>query len=490
MEHTIIILEHKNISQVVQLVKYFKHNCRVIIHIDKKKNIAQKYIDELNNLQQVVTISQEYNVNWGGFSILECEISMLNKGLQLTDSDYFHLISGQDYPVKPLDYFLSFFEKQKGKNFIQYTHLPHSGWEGNTFKRFQYYYPYDYAGNKKNPKQWVWEQVKEQQKKGIKRPIPDEFDHLYGGSQWFSITREAASILIDYTLSYPNLYKKMWMTFAPEESYIPTVLVNLINNNKIINFNHRYIRWQNENGNRPANLGPEHLYYLFERDYLFARKIEFPISEPIIKLIDNYLLNDRNIYILSNGGWDYNGYIQYIYDEKFYRFIAQFCREVGVSKALDAGCGSGFYVSKWRRIGLNFYGIDANPNTPFLSKQILPKDSEPCDVADLTNINTLSNKWDLVVCKDVIQYIPLNLKTNVINNLCYLSSHYIIMSYTRQYEKNIPDYPIRWEDITQQMEKNGFCLDEYLTARIQVVSSVNTQNLIYRKQYKSIFINN
>lgn len=179
MEHTIIILAHKNISQVVQLVKYFKHNCRVIIHIDKKKNVAQKYIDELNNLQQVVTISQEYNVNWGGFSILECEISMLNKGLQLTDSDYFHLISGQDYPVKPLDYFLSFFEKQKGKNFIQYTHLPHSGWEGNTFKRFQYYYPYDYAGNKKNPKQWVWEQVKEQQKKGIKRPIPDEFDHLY-----------------------------------------------------------------------------------------------------------------------------------------------------------------------------------------------------------------------------------------------------------------------------------------------------------------------
>ena len=64
------------------------------------------------------------------------------------------------------------------------------------------------------------------------------------------------------------------------------------------------------------------------------------------------------------------------------------------------------------------------------------------------------------------------------------------MSYTRQYEKTIPDYPIRWEDITQQMEKNGFCLDEYLTARIQVVSSVNTQNLIYRKQYKSIFINN
>lgn len=31
---------------------------------------------------------------------------------------------------------------------------------------------------------WVREQVRQQQAKRAKRPIPDEFDHLYGSSQW------------------------------------------------------------------------------------------------------------------------------------------------------------------------------------------------------------------------------------------------------------------------------------------------------------------
>lgn len=63
----------------------------------------------------------------------------------------------------------------------------------------------------------MWEQVKEQRDKGAKRPIPDAFDHLYGGSQWFSITRKAAEALLDYTDQQLKLYGQMWMTFAPEE---------------------------------------------------------------------------------------------------------------------------------------------------------------------------------------------------------------------------------------------------------------------------------
>lgn len=107
-------------------------------------------------------------------------------------------------------------------------HLPHPKWEGNTFRRLQYYYPYDYAQGKENPKKWVRNEVRLQHAKGLKRPIPDEFDHLYGNSQWFSITRQATEKLLEYTDRSPSLYRRMWMTFAPEECYISTVLVNLM----------------------------------------------------------------------------------------------------------------------------------------------------------------------------------------------------------------------------------------------------------------------
>lgn len=163
MRHAIIILAHKNIKQVVRLVKYFEHNCYVIVHIDKKQIVDTECLAELKYLPQVVSVSRQYDVNWGGFSVLECELGMLRQAVDQTNADFFHLISGQDYPVRSLDFFLDFFKKNRDKDYLQYTHLPHPCWENNTFRRFQYYYPYDYVGNRPNPRMWVWELVKKQQ---------------------------------------------------------------------------------------------------------------------------------------------------------------------------------------------------------------------------------------------------------------------------------------------------------------------------------------
>ena len=71
------------------------------------------------------------------------EMHLLRMAVQRSDADYFHLISGQDYPTRPLDYFLEFFNRNAGKEYIGYLHLPHPNWEDNTFRRLQYYYPYD-----------------------------------------------------------------------------------------------------------------------------------------------------------------------------------------------------------------------------------------------------------------------------------------------------------------------------------------------------------
>ena len=289
MKHAILILAHKNIGQLCRLAEYFKHDCDVFIHIDRKQTIKSIEKERILGLKQVKFISQEYDVNWGGTSVLESEMHLLRLSIHYSDANYFHLISGQDYPTRPLEYFLDFFKRNIGKEFISYLHLPHPNWQDNTFQRLQYYYPYDYSSKQKNPRQWVREQVRLQQKRGIKRPIPDEFDHLYGSSQWFSITRDASIALLDYTDHSPSLYRKMWMTFAPEECYVATVLVNLMGKKNIISWNHRFIRWQYENGNRPANLGNEHFRYLLENEYVFARKMELPISNQLLDRIDKYL---------------------------------------------------------------------------------------------------------------------------------------------------------------------------------------------------------
>lgn len=471
----------------MRLIEYFREACNVIVHIDKKVEVPSEIMTRITKYPQVVSVYQRHNVNWGGFSMLKCEIDMIDCAINTTDSDYIHLISGQDYPVRPLDLFLDFFEN-KDDDFVQYTHLPNPCWENNTYKRFQYYYPYDIAADHKKTKLWVLEQVKEQEKRGVKRPIPDEFDHLYGGSQWFSITRTSACSLLDYTNKQPNLYNRMWMTFAPEESYIATVLVNLIGKEKVKGSNYRYIRWKNENGNRPANLGPEHFYYLLEQDYLFARKFEYPVSEPLLHLIDMYLLKDSELVVTRNGGWIYNGYLKYQYNSQFKDFIIRFCMDVCVQTAVDIGCGSGYYVSSWRRAGLHFDGFDTNPYTPSLSANLLESGEPPCKVADLVSDIELLGKYELVVCKDVLTCIPNESLMQAVHNLCRLSSHYIIICNI----ENDNTYPIQGNanpgTITSMMSVYGYEEEEYMTARLKVELRNANKSIIYKKKHSDILI--
>lgn len=39
MRHAILILAHKNLEQLCRLVEYFKYDCDVFIHIDRKQTI-------------------------------------------------------------------------------------------------------------------------------------------------------------------------------------------------------------------------------------------------------------------------------------------------------------------------------------------------------------------------------------------------------------------------------------------------------------------
>lgn len=469
MKHAILILAHKNISHVCRLVEYFNNDCDVFVHIDRKQTVEAEYMERLHSYGQVRLVSQEYEVNWGGTSVLESEMFLVRTAYSESDADYFHLLSGQDYPVRPLGQFLDFFRQNAGKEYLQYVHLPHPKWERNTFRRLQYYFPYDHAGDKENPRKWVNEQVRLQYERGIKRPIPDEFDHLYGGSQWFSITRRAVCVLLDYTDKQPSFYKQMWMTFAPEECYVATVLVNLLGKDSVVPWNCRFIRWKYENGNSPANLGTEHFRFLLEREYLFARKIEQPHSAPLLESLDRYLLHDGTISQTATGGWEYDGFLKYKYEQKFCDFVTRMWYAIGVRTAVDMGCGAGYYVAQWRSRGLPFAGYDANSHTPELSAMLLPQGDKPCGVADLTEDMCAPTLFDLVVCKDVLQYIPARMLCTAVRNLAKLSSRFILLSWNTTTETEIPpDTILSQEQLETMFSRNGFVVERFLTTQMQV----------------------
>lgn len=470
MKHGILILAHKNIEQLCRLVKYFSCDCDVFIHIDSKLHLEQEDWEKLLSYRQVRQVIQDYEVNWGGTSVLESEMHLLRQAVRQCDAEYFHLISGQDYPTRSLSCFLNFFEHNAKWEYISYVHLPHPKWEDSTFRRLQYYYPYDYATGQCSPRHWVREQVRLQIARGVKRPIPDEFDHLYGSSQWFSITRKAAATLLDYTDCSPSFYRKLWMTFAPEECYVATVLVNLMKKENIVQSNRRFIRWKYENGNCPANLGREHFRYLLEDEYFFARKMEMPCSVPLMDLIDKYLHQDGKISSMPTGGWIYDGFIKYGYDSKFADYVMRIWCEVDAKLGIDMGCGAGLYVAQWRSRGLSFAGYDANPHTSKLSSMLLPDGDVLCGVADLTEEQETDSQFDIVVCKDVLPYIPLEHERTAIRNLSALSSRFIILSWNMPEDlSSLPHRQLSEDALLYMLNDEGFVKEKYMTADMRVV---------------------
>lgn len=304
MKHAILILAHKNPKQICHLIATFQGRHSIFVHIDKKNCFTIEELKEISQQVGVIGMYCKYTVHWSGFNMLKCELYLLREALQNCDADYFHLISGQDYPIKPLAEFEARFERNKGKEFISYKELPAPDWEGNTYRRFRYFLFNDlFDAHTSKGAKFIDKIVEWQKCIGLKRNIPDQLDHLYGGSQWFSITRECASYLLEYTHKHPAFYRRLKYTFAPEETYISTVIMNSTFSHRVINDNCRFIRWKYENGNSPANLSEMHFFYLVTSTALFARKFEYPLCERLAQLVDDYLLRDEEVRVSTTGYW-------------------------------------------------------------------------------------------------------------------------------------------------------------------------------------------
>ena len=490
MKHAIIIMAHKNLEQLCHLVEYFSRDCYVFIHLDTKFRLSHDERERLRAFPQVVKVCQRFNVHWGGYSILRCEMYMLREVLRRCDAEYVHLISGQDYPMKPLEEFLLFFEQHRDKDCMQYVHLPQPGWEQNTFRRFSYFFPYDCFRDSRRAGRKIHKIINFQRRHNLRRPLPTTFEHLYGCSQWFSITRTSTQMLVNYTRRHPWLYWRMWMTFAPEETYPATVLANLKGGRDILFTNFRFIRWKLENGNRPANLGTEHLRMLMEGNYAFVRKIEMPVSRGLISLIDRYFVYDNQpLHPMPCGGWDYDGYSAYTYDPMLLKAVVALCKQTDTESVVDAGCGCGMYVAMLREQGIAATGFDANPYVEELSARLLPNDEEPCVQADLLDDELETDSgFDLVICHDVLPYIPADKTGTALSNLARLSGRYILLSWREQPTTSALTMACHTEqDITATMESNGYKAEKKLTQMLANVEKAGALRfMVYENENEEI----
>lgn len=264
----------------------------IYLHIDAKNQMMDTDILRSRVERANLFIYSEIKCYWGDVSLVECELFLLEKATAASHQ-YYHLISGVDFPLKSMDEIYDFFDKNYGKEFVFFASDKmderHRDW-------YLKYYCLQKLYRKSNIKAinsifYFIEKVSVKLQSLINIKRAKYFKEYYKGSQWFSITEQFAKYVLEFK---DIIIKDFHFTFASDEMLLPTLIMNsdFKDNLYIKRFdnsmeqNLRYIIFNN---GIPKILGQEDYDDMISSDCIFGRKFSCDNIDLIEKLSENIL---------------------------------------------------------------------------------------------------------------------------------------------------------------------------------------------------------
>jgi hypothetical protein len=295
MKQAILITAHKDINKLRELIEFFDDDFYFYIHIDKKTRASNEEIEKLKNYKNVKYVSQEYTVNWGSINIVKSTLLLSKEALKNQDVEYIHLISGQDYPVKTPKEIKKILIKNNGTEFLSNFELPSKKWVNGGMDRIDYFNFYDLLNAKVKIEGLIiiilmFIQKKLNFFKRSRKYLPPK---LYGGSGWWTLTHPCLKYVIDYVENNPYYLKRFKYTFASDEIFFQTIIMNSPFAKKVINTDLRYVDWNSRNGSMPAFLDESDYDKIVDSEYIFARKFDPKISGKLLYLLNKKLAQDK-----------------------------------------------------------------------------------------------------------------------------------------------------------------------------------------------------
>lgn len=281
MRFAYLIMAHNNEMQLKTLIDALDYPENTIyLHIDKKSKINLKAFD---TKKARLYVYRRFSVYWGDLSQTKCQFFLLEEAIK-GNHDYYHLISGQDFPIKPHSEILSFFERNNGKQFIHFESKEYC--EKETCRYRHYLFPLASRCKTKTCELFLkrieGKMINRQKKKGYGRK-------LYCGANWYSITHDFAKEfcsrqkelmqLVRWTISSDEYVLQTFYRTMAKEAY---TLYGETEGPTDYHATAREIDWHR---GCPYVWRTGDYDYLAQSDRMFARKFDSNIDEHIIKRI-------------------------------------------------------------------------------------------------------------------------------------------------------------------------------------------------------------
>lgn len=290
MRHAFLVAAHHQFEILAKTLEILDDDdVDFFIHVDKKSGPLPVGLLKRCCRHSEVRFIERRRVNWGGYSQIECTLSLMEEAAK-NGYDYYHYISGVDLPIKPKSLILDYFQEWNGTEFI---HFEDTKAKSKYIDRLKYHSLFQDTGLSElaSIDRYI---------RGIERALRvdrtknNDIKTFQYGCNWFSITHDLAL----YVLS-----KKRWIertfvhTRCADELLIQTIVVNspwrerlpevAFDDNYIACL--RYIDWKR---GRPYVFRESDFDDLVSSPYLFARKFDIDVDSRIVDLVYNYCMNN------------------------------------------------------------------------------------------------------------------------------------------------------------------------------------------------------
>lgn len=278
-----LILTYTDPKQTERMIMNLWHpDSDFYIHVDEKIDIKPHLY--LNDIKNVYLIKNRVEVRWAGYNTVKATFTCI-KEIEATGKkyDYINFMSGQDYPIKPLEYILAFLKANQGKQFIEAINIEQDVKED--IPKLNRFHLVNFTFRGKYKLEWLINMFL------APRKIPKELT-IYGKAMFWTLTQDAANYVVKTVEGNRKFLNFFLYSWGCDEFVFQTILMNSCYRDAITNNHVIYLDWS-AGGSHPKTLGVEDFDSLMKSEHLFARKFKMSHDSEILDLIDRNILKDN-----------------------------------------------------------------------------------------------------------------------------------------------------------------------------------------------------
>ncbi len=290
MKHAYLIMAHNEPGILQRLILILDHpENDIYVHIDKKSNLNDfKLSPNLCVHSHLFILPHRIDVRWGGYSLVVCEMQLMETAYNNGDYDYYHIMSGTTLPIKSIAYINDFFERHKGTIFLG---IDIGDIEKTIDSRIKFHYFFVDRSlrliNNRLASHLNGISIRLQR---LFQLLRHSSHPLKIGAEWCSLTSESVVLLLS---SKEWIEKTFKHGYCVDELYKQTVIWNSPLKNKLYKVGNSLegcmyeIDWHRGSVHSPYTFSQKtDVDMLLKSDRLFARKFSDKYIEVVDKLIE------------------------------------------------------------------------------------------------------------------------------------------------------------------------------------------------------------